>query len=357
MLHLNVQRKNISKVSWLHGLISPVLAVCMTLIISSILLKSLGYPVLSTLNQFFISPLTTLYEFTEVLMKASILAMIAFGLAIGFRANIWNIGAEGQFVIGAIFGSSIALIFHNKEGFYIIPLMMLVGSLGGFLWAMIPALLKNRFNTNEILSSLMLVYIAELFLSYLVHGPIRDPMGMNFPQTVYFSESAIYPYLIEGTRFSITPIIVLILLALVSLLLNRSYLGFQLRVSGYSNKAAKYAGFSSKKMVWISFAISGSLAGLAGISEVSSNISQLIPEISPGYGFTAIIVAFLGRLMPVGICLASFLLALIYIGSEAAQITLGLPVSMGGIFQGLILFCLLGADFFQNYSIKWRFNK
>ncbi len=351
-MKISIRKRSSEKTSIYRSLASPFSAIVATGILSSMLLTALGYPPLSTFYYFFIDPISSLYDFSEVIMKASILIIIALGLTVGFKANIWNIGAEGQLIMGGIFGGLVALYFHEKQGFYIIPLMIVAGIIGGILWSLIPALLKNRFNTNEILTSLMLVYIAQLFLSYLTHGPIKDPDGLNFPQSVYFSDSAIYPYLIEGTRLSITPLFLIIIFPLIYIFLKHSYLGFQLRVSGFSIPAIRYAGFSEKRTVWLSFVICGGLAGLAGISEVSSNISQLIPVISPGYGFTAIIVAFLGRLHPVGIIFSGFLMALIYIGSESAQLNLGLPVSIGGIFQGLILFCLLASDFFLLYKIQ-----
>jgi len=350
---IQIKKKQKSEISFLANIASPFMAIVVTLCLSSVMLSLLDYPVLSTFYSFFIEPLDNLYSFTEVIGKASILIIIATGLSVGFRANIFNIGAEGQYIFGAIMGSIVAIYCAEQEGFYIIPLMMFCGMLGGMAYASIPAFLRNKFNTNEIITSLMLVYIAELFLSYLVHGSLKDPDGMNFPQSIYFSDSAIYPYLIEGTRLSITPIIAFVLTPLVYFFLFKTYTGFGLKVLGFSQSASRYAGFSNQKIIWISFLFAGALSGLAGISEVSANIGQLVPVISPGYGFSAIIVAFLGRLHPVGIVFSGLLLALIYIGAESAQITLGLPVSIGGIFQGLILFSLLACDFFVFYQIRF----
>lgn len=349
---ITIKRKTVVTSSLRSNLLSPIIALAMTLLISSILLLFIGYSPLSIFYEFFIAPLSSLYDFAEVIMKAAILIIIALGLSVGFKANIWNIGAEGQFIIGAVVGSVIALNFGDMPAVIVIPLMMIAGGLGGALWGAIPAYLKNKFAANEILTSLMLVYIAELILSYLVYGPLKDPDGLNFPQSVYFSDNAIYPYIIEGTRLSITPIIAMILLPIIYILLHKSYLGFGIKVYGLSPMAANYAGFNAKKTVWVSFIIGGAFAGIAGISEVSSSISQLVPVISPGYGFTAIIVAFLGRLNPIGIIFAGLLIALTYIGAESAQISLGLPVSISGIFQGLLLFCLLSSDFFIKYKIE-----
>ena len=284
-------------------------------------------------------------------MRAAVLCLIALGLSIGFKANIWNIGAEGQYTIGAITGSCVALYFYEVDAWYVIPLMIIFGAFGGMLWGAIPAWLKTRYQTNEILTSLMLVYVAGFFLNYLVHGPLKDPGGFNFPQSRIFHEAATFPILWEGTRVTMTVIFLLIFLPVVYVLLMRSYVGFQLKIAGFAPNAAKYSGFSSKRMVWISFLSCGGLAGLAGISEIASSIGQLTPVISPGYGFTAIIVAFLGRLHPIGILLSGLLLALNFIGAENTQISLGLPVSIGSVFQGLVLFCLLAADFFLYYKV------
>ena len=349
---MHITKRHACEVSLLANLSSPLLAIVVTLVLSSMMLYLLDYPILPTFYSFFIEPLDTLYSFTEVVGRASILIIIAMGLSVGFRANIFNIGAEGQYIFGAIMGSVVAIYFEGRTGLHIIPLMILGAMLGGMAYASIPALLKNKLGTNEIITSLMLVYIAELLLSYLIQGPLKDPNGMNFPQSIYFSDSAIYPYLLEGTRLSMTPIIVLVLTPLVYFFLFKTYTGFGLKVLGFSQNASKYAGFSNKRIVWISFLFAGALSGLAGISETSANVGQLVPAVASGYGFSAIIVAFLGRLHPVGIVFAGLLLALIYIGAESAQISLGLPVSIGGIFQGLILFSLLACDFFVFYQIK-----
>lgn len=346
-------RKRESALSGWKSLISPLVAIIMTLVISSILLIALGYSPPSILYAFFVEPLTSVFSLGEVLMRTATLSLIALGLAIGFRANIWNIGAEGQYTIGAITGSVVALYFYEVDAWYVIPLMVFFGALGGMLWGAIPAWLKTRFQTNEILTSLMLVYVASFILSYLVHGPLKDPEGFNFPQSRIFHDAATFPILWEETRVTITVLFLVVILPLVYLFLTRSYVGFQLKVAGFAPNAAKYSGFNERRMVWISFLSCGALAGLTGISEISSSIGQLTPVISPGYGFTAIIVAFLGRLNPVGILFAGALLALNFIGAENAQISLGLPVSIGGIFQGLVLFCLLASDFFLYYKVIW----
>ena len=230
--------------------------------------------------------------------------------------------------------------------------MLIAAVIGGLFWSGIVVVLKIRFNTSEILTSLMLTYVAQLVLIYLVSGPWRDPAGYGFPQTAMFSESGTAPMLFEGTRVHLGVALSLIVVLVAWLLLSHSIFGFQLRVQGLAPRAARFAGFSESRIIAMSLLISGGLAGLAGIFEVAGPIGQLTPVISPGYGFTAIIVAFLGRLHPAGVLLAGLLLALSYLGGEAAQIELGLPSAVTGIFQGILLFFLLGCDTLILYRFR-----
>lgn len=328
------------------------LAAIIAVLIGAMLLSFLGHDPGAALRVFFWQPFTSVYGAVEVLNKTTILAVIAIGLAVGFRAGIWNIGAEGQFIGGAIVGGAIGLTFSdNISAPLLLPLMLLGGVAGGALWAAIPAFLRAHFRTNEILTSLMLVYVAQLLLVYTVHGPLKDPAGYGFPRSELFSDAATLPTLTTGVRLYAT----VFLLPLVSLvfyfLFRRSYFAFQMRVVGMAPRAARFAGYSEKRTVWVAFLVAGGFAGLMGVCEVAGPIGQLTPVISPGYGFTAIIVAFLGRLHPLGIIPAAALMALAQIGGENGQIDLGLPVSVSGVFQGLTLFCLLAAEFFIGYKI------
>jgi simple sugar transport system permease protein len=338
--------------SRLMGWLSPVIAALLTIIAGFVLFSALGKNPLQAFHTFFIHPIRDLNGLAELLLKASPLMLIGVGLACGYRANVWNIGAEGQLILGAIFAGGVALAFHDSESRLVLVAMIVAGAVGGMLWAAIPALLRTRFNTNEILVSLMLVYIASLLLSWLVHEPWRDPEGFNFPQSKQFSESALYPALIEGTRLNAGVLIALAAVAAGYVFLNRSFLGYQLRVAGLAGAAAKYAGFKARRMVWLGMLIGGACAGLAGTGEVAGPIGQLLPSVSPGYGFAAIIVAFVGRLHPIGILLASLLMSLLYLGGEAAQMQLNLPSAMTGLFQGMLLFFLLGSDVFINYRLR-----
>jgi len=349
VIHLQ-RRANPSK---LMGYLAPVIALALTLFAGFLLFAMLGVPVIEAFKAYFIDPISDQYGLAELGVKAAPLIMIAAALSLGFRAGVWNIGAEGQLILGAICGGGVALYFYDVEAPYVLPLMCVAGVLGGMLWAAIPALLRTVTNANEILTSLMLTYVAALFLSYLVHGPFRDPDGFNFPESRLFHDAATLPILIPGTRLHIgAPIAILI--ALVSwVLLSRTLLGFALRVNGEAPRAATHTGFSQKKLVWFSLLFTGAVAGLAGLFEVAGPIGQLGTSISPGYGFTAIIVAFLGRLHPIGVIFAGLIMALSYLGGENAQITLNMPLAVTGVFQGMLLFFLLAADVLINYSIKF----
>ena len=332
--------------------LTPVLAVVLTVFSGALLFKGMGFDTVEALYVFFIAPLVSSTGLPELFLKAMPIVLCAVGLAIGFRANVWNIGAEGQFTLGAITGGAVALGFYGVDMPFLLPLMVIAGTLGGMAWAAIPAFFRTRFNAHEILVSLMLTYVALLLLSYLVHGPMRDPEGFNFPESRLFQDAALLPKIIEGTRLHVGALITLLAVAGCWVLIARHVIGFQIRVVGIAPKAASFAGFSQKKLIWFTLLLSGGLAGMAGLFEVAGPIGQLTPKISPGYGFTAIIVSFLGRLHPVGVTLAGLLMALTYLGGETAQIRLGMPSAVTGVFQGMLLFWLLASDVLIRYRIR-----
>jgi ABC-type uncharacterized transport system permease subunit len=328
---------------------SPLIAVVATLLAGFLLFSLLGKDPGRALLTFFVTPVETRYGVGELLLKASPLALCAIGLAAGYRANVWNIGAEGQLTFGAICGGGLALASPGAGSGWILLPMMLAGASGGAAWAAIPAWLKTRFNASEILTSLMLVYVAGLLLSWLVAGPWRDPEGFNFPQTKMFADAALLPVVLIGTRLNAGFLIALAAIAIAWVFFARSLAGFQMRVAGLAPAAANYAGISAKRNVWLGMMIGGATAGIAGVGEAAGPIGQLLPSMSPGYGFAAIIVAFVGRLHPVGIVLASLLMSLLYLGGESAQINLALPSAVTGLFQGTLLFFLLAADVLINF--------
>lgn len=337
--------------------LSPVLALVLTLIAGALLFLIMGVDVGLALYTFFVEPVSSAYGLAELGVKATPLILIGVALSLGFRAGVWNIGAEGQLILGGIFGGGVALLFYEQQGFYILPLVIVAGMVGGMLWASIVAWLRTRFNANEILTSLMLTYVAALLLSYLIHGPWKDPEGYSFPQSRIFSDSAILPIIVDGTRLHLGAVIAVLVVLIAWGVLARSLLGFQIKVMGDVPDAGTHAGFSQKKVIWMTLLMSGGAAGLAGVIEVVGPIGQLLPSISPGYGFTAIIVAYVGRLHPVGVLFAGLLLALSYLGGESAQIELNLPLAVGGVFQGLLLFFLLACDVLIHYRLRLSPNK
>ena len=336
------------------GYASPLLALAITVVIGVILFALLGKDPVRGLEVFFWEPIKSGYAISELMVKATPLLIIALGLAVCFRSNVWNIGAEGQFVIGAIFASGVALMAGPDSGRIMVVLVLLAGVLGGMVWAGVTALLRDRFNANEILVSLMLVYVAIQVLNYLVYGPWKDPLGYNFPQTKTFDAVTQVPKLMQGSRVNIGLLLALAGVAGAWLFLFRTYSGFAQIVGGLAPAAARYAGFSSRKALWIALLTSGGAAGLAGALEVAGPIGQLTPYVPVGYGFAAIIVAFVGRLHPVGIVFSAILMSMFYIGGELAQSRMGLPKSITGVFQGLLLFALLACDTLIAYRVVWK---
>ncbi len=334
---------------------SPLLALLITVVIAVLLFLSLGKDPVKGLSAFFYEPMKNVYQLTELGIKATPLILCALGLSICYRSNVWNIGAEGQYLMGAIFGGGVALwvtTMGAKPGGWIIAVVLIAGMCGGMFWAGLVALLKDRFNASEILVSLMLVYVANLLLSYLVFGPWKDPLGFNFPQTKTFDEVVTMPKLISPGRLHWGFVVALIMVGLVWFFMAKTFAGFKLRVGGLAPMAARYAGFSNRRALWTALLISGALAGLAGAMEATGPLGQLTPYVSTGYGFTAIIVAFLGRLHPLGCVFASILLSMFLIGGELAQSRLGLPNAITGVFQGLLLFALLACDTLINFRVK-----
>jgi simple sugar transport system permease protein len=331
---------------------SPLLALVLTVLIGAGLFVLLGKDPVKGLLVFFVEPLRNGYQLTELAIKAVPLALITFGLAIAFRANVWNIGAEGQFILGAICAGGVALLADAQTSRWIVLPILLAGIAGGMAWAGITAALRDRFNANEILVSLMLVYIADLLLGYLVHGPWKDPQGFNFPQSKVFALSTQIPLMVAGTRLNIGLLLALLAAVAAWAFMFRSFAGFQLQVGGLAPLAARYAGFSSRRALWTALLISGGAAGLAGALEVAGPLGQLTPHVPAGYGFAAIIVAFVGRLHPLGIVLAAVLMSMFYIGGELAQSRLGMPKSLTGVFQGLLLFALLACDTLVLYRMR-----
>jgi len=339
--------------------LSPLLAALLTLASGALLFALLGHPPLQTLKMLLLDPVSDLYGVSELLVKALPILLCALGLAVVYQARIWNIGAEGQLLIGALAGSALAVHITDWDSRLALLLTLLLGILGGAAWAGLCAWLKTAFNANEILTSIMLNYIALNLLLFAVHGPLKDPDGYNFPESAMFGDATRLPELIDGLRVHAGFWFALLALVAVWVLLHRSFLGFQIKVLGLDRKAAGFVGFRDSRLVWIALLISGGLAGLAGVAEVTGPIGQLVPQVSPGYGYAAITVAFLGRLNPLGIVCASLLMALLYLGGENAQMAANLPQSITLLFQGMVLFFLLACDVLIRYTprLTWKWTK
>jgi ABC-type uncharacterized transport system permease subunit len=333
---------------------SPLLALGLTVVVGVVLFWALGKDPVKGLSMFFWEPIRTGYALGELMVKATPLLLIALGLALCFRSNVWNIGAEGQYVMGAVFAAGMALTADSNSSAWMVVAVLLAGMVGGLLWAGLTAWLRVRFHANEILVSLMLVYVAIMVLGYLVYGPWKDPLGYNFPQTQTFLPVTQIPRLFKGSRVNIGLILALLGVLVMWVFLFRTRAGWAQQIGGMAPAAARYAGFSSDRVIWLALLVSGGVAGLAGALEVAGPIGQLTPYMPVGYGFAAIIVAFVGRLHPVGVVFSALLMSMFYIGGELAQSRLGLPKSLTGVFQGLLLFSLLACDVLMNYRLRWQ---
>lgn len=341
--------------SRLMSYLSPLLAVTLTVLGGVVLFLLLGKNPLAGLSVFFWEPIRNLRGWTEIGVKCTPLILCALGYAICYRSAVMSIGAEGMLLAGAMAGGGMALLLDHGTGGggLAIAAIVCAGMVGGMVWAAITAVLRDRFNTSEILVSLMLVYVAELLLSYLVSGPWRDPQGFNFPQSHLFSDGFLLPAIVPHTRLNLGFVFAIVATLAAWIFMSKSFAGFRLQVGGMAPLAARYAGFSQRRALWTTLLISGATAGLAGVIETIGTVGQLTPNMSPGYGFAAIIVAYVGRLHPIGILFSSFIMALFYIGGELAQSRLGLPNAITGVFQGMLLFFLLGADMLIANRLRW----
>ncbi|MBN9311270.1 MAG: ABC transporter permease [Devosia sp.] len=338
--------------SKLLQVLTPIGAVLVTMVLGGIIFTLLGYDGLGAVREIFLSPLLNAYKWQDLAVKAAPLIIIAVGLSIAYRANVWNIGAEGQYIVGAIAGTGVGILTNDMTGWWIMPLMMLAGVAGGAAYAAVPALLRVRFRVNEILTTLMLTYASVYLLNYLLAGPFKSPTSMGQPQTVMFSADQSLPYIIPGTIVQLNALLAVIVALVAWLVFSRFVFGFQVRVVGAAPHAARYGGFSADRTVWLAMLISGGLAGFAGILEAMGPVGRLILQFPAGYGFTAIIVAFLGRLHPLGAVLAGLMVAITFVGGEMAQITIQLPFAAVGIFQAMMLFLLLASDILVRYRVR-----
>jgi simple sugar transport system permease protein len=333
------------------AILSPFIALGLTVVVGGLIFALRGLNPFEALYVYFVEPLTQDWAREQLIVKATPLILIGVGLAVCYTANVWNIGAEGQLVLGALLAGIVPVYLSGWQTPEVMLVMLVLGAAGGMAWAAIPAFLKVRFNANEILTSLMLVYVAQYLFDWLVRGPWRDPQGFNFPKTVNFDGWQLLPKWGEvhlGAAFA------LIAAAALAVVMWRMLKGFELRVLGSAPRAGRFAGFSSHRAVMFCFLLAGALAGLAGACDVMGVSGQLQTPYQPNYGFVAIIVAFLGRLNPIGVVIAGLLLALSFIGGESAQVTLGISDKIAKVFQGILLFFILACDTLILYRIRFE---
>ena len=331
--------------------VTPIASVLLTMLIGIVVFDLVGINGFKAVVDIFLSPLLASYKWQDVAVKAAPLILIALGLAVGNRAQVWNIGAEGQYVIGALCAAGVGIAFGTVGGFFVVLLMILAGIAGGAAWAAIPAALRTRFSVNEILSSLMLTYVALQVLGYLVGGPWKDPNGRNFPATAPLVDSQTLPVLGNST-VHLGVAVALILPFVFWFLMTRSVFGFQIRVVGSAPNAARHGGFDGKQTIWLALIIGGGMAGLAGALEFAGVLHKIDLGFPSGYGFTAIIVSFLGRLNPIGCLIAGIVLAVTYVGGQMAQSSVHIPNSTAGIFQAMMLFFILASDILVRYRVR-----
>lgn len=332
--------------------LTPIGSVALTMLLGGIIFTAIGFDGFGAVREIFLGPLLNTLKWQDLAVKATPLIVIGVGLSVGYRANVWNIGAEGQYVVGGLAATGVALATYDMAGPWILPLMGIAGALGGMAWAFIPALLRTKLRVNEILTTLMLTYVSVQLLNYLVFGPWKSPRSFGQPQTLAFTSDQSLPYIIPGTIVQLGAPIAIIVALVAWIVMSRSIFGFQVRTVGSAPHAARYGGFSENQTIWLALLISGGLAGFAGMLEAAGPFGRMVPQFPTGYGFTAIIVAFLGRLHPIGIVVSGIVLAITFVGGEVAQTTIGLPYPAVGIFQAMLLFLLLAGDVLVRYRLK-----
>ncbi|MBM4428928.1 MAG: ABC transporter permease [Chloroflexi bacterium] len=351
-MHIRIERR-LTPSRLLTGL-TLLLSLILSLIVGGMLLRAVGADPIKAYRAMLLGALGSKYSLSETLVKAIPLMLCGLGISVAFRMRFWNIGAEGQLAMGGIAAAGIALFvpprFPGLSAWQLLPMIVAGGFAAGALWGLIPALLKAYIGVNEIITSLMLNYVAILLVEYLFYGPWKDPKGYGFPGTAEFPPAAWLPRL-PGTRVHLGLVFALLAAGFIWLVLARTKWGYEIRVIGENPRAASYAGISIVRNVVLIMCLSGGLAGLAGAAEVTAIARRLTKGLTVGYGFTAIIVAWLAKLNPLAVLVVAFFLAALLVGGDQIQITMGLPAAVALILQGAILFFMLGGEMFRQYDI------
>ncbi len=328
----------------------PVASILASLLFVGILLLAIGVNPIEAYGVMLVRAFGTKFGITELFVKTAPIVLTGLAVSIPLRAGLWNIGAEGQLYMGAFAASFVALYFHPP--IIVLPLMVILGMLAGMAWAAVPGILKAKFDLNEIISTLLLNYVAIYWVEFLVYGPMRGKEVYNFPYSDLFPDYAILPRFF-GTRFHAGVVVSFLIAIAIYVLVTKTSYGFAVKVVGSNPKAAEFAGISRRKIIISTMLIGGAIAGFAGMMEVSGLHLRLRAAISPGYGYTGIPVALLARGNPLFVIAAAFLFGLLYVGGSAMQTTFGIPVAIVDVFQALVVLFIIGGDFFTRYSISF----
>lgn len=345
-LSMQIKPETTKHSSWL----TPLIAVTAALVLGALFLLAYGYDPLTVYSAMFEGAFGSFYGFSETIVKAIPIALCSLAVAVAFRMQLWNIGAEGQLFMGAFAASYVALNAHNLPTAVILILMFLAAGAAGGIWGAIPGGLKAYLGANETITTLMLNYVAILWVDYLVYGPWKDPAGYNFPITPPFPKETWLPILF-GNRVHIGLLLVLILAVLIYFLVEKTPWGYQVRVIGQSQSAARYGGMNVKRTIIVAMLLSGAIAGVAGMVEASGITHRLQHAMSPGYGYTAIIIAWLAGLNPLTILPVAFLFGALLVGGYSVQSS-GVPFAIVQMLQGALLFFLVGGEVFSRYRIR-----
>lgn len=336
---------------WLRALL-PVAAVLLTFVITALLVVLVNANPLEAYYYFLIDPLTSRTKTLEVLVKATPLLLTGAAVTFAFVGGYWNIGAEGQLYAGAVAATAIGLQVDNLPAWLALPLMLIGGFLAGALWALTPALMKVKLAIDEVVTTLLLNSVALFGVSALLNGPWRNPVS-QWPQSPDIAPAAIFPKLVARSRLHLGFLLAVILILLLWYVLTQTSLGLRMRAVGLGAEAARFAGINVERTLLTSALVSGGIAGLAGVNEIAGIHYHLIDAISPGFGYTGILIATLGSLSAWGVTLAALFIGLIDTGAQTVSRALGVPVYLGDVIQATLLLVTLGVLLLQRYRLRW----
>ena len=337
---------------WVGPLI-PIAAIIVTFILTATLVVLVNANPLEAYYYFLIDPLSGRTSAIEVLVKSTPLLLTGAAVTFAFAGGYWNIGAEGQLYMGATAATAVGLQMDGVSPWIALPLMIVGGFLAGMAWALVPALMKVKLAIDEVVTTLLLNSVALFIVSALLNGPWRDPIS-QWPQSPEIANSAIFPKLIARSRLHLGFILAIVIIVILWFVLTRTAFGLRMRAVGMGSEAARFAGINVNRTMLISALVSGGIAGLAGVSEVAGIHYHLIDAISPGYGYTGIIIATLGSLNAWGVALAALFIGLIDTGSQTVSRALGVPAYLGDVIQATLLLVTLGMLLLQSYRIRFR---